>query len=1026
MKNNAVCLPWITLSTLLVVGSAQAPAADPALDHFESRIRPLLLERCQGCHSGATGKTSGGLALDTRAGWLKGSDSGPVIVPGDPDASLLVAAIRSGADGARMPPEDHGGPLAQRDVDAVVAWIAAGAPDPREGSASLGGMTPQEARGWWAFQPLVAVVPPDVSDAGWPRGDIDRFVRKAQEIRGIEPLEDADRRTLLRRATFDLTGLPPTPEEIADFLADGSPDAFSRVVDRLLDSPAYGERWGRHWLDVARYADTAGDGADYPVREAGRYRDWVVAALNADQPFDEFVRDQIAGDIRAASGPAKDYASRVTATGFLAIGKRYGYAPKPTYQHLDFADTIDSLGRALLGLSLGCARCHDHKYDPVTMADYYGLYGIMQSSKWAFPGGEEHKRPADFVPLVPAAEAARLDAEHATRLRAVDTELAAAQIERARLDPNWWAGGVDLAFEAQKPGSQPAAAWLGMGPNVVVAEAQSPFTHIHPAGTRGVRMGTGKPNEGVRHVFAQPLRTRPGGRIHLAIDFRTVAPAEHGGAYRFYVGRGVVESLALECSVSAREFAVRSGGEWRVVRSLEPGTWYTLACTIDGDHRTISGTVGTSDDRSTFADIPVAAAWDGVVDTFICDGIGHVAGPSPARDLDNLAIQEEPFAAVGTAVNRPAAPADATTRITGVDARIAELKQSRESLVAAPPYPVAYGVSEGRAGPARIQKRGEPHLQGDEVPRRWIDVLGGDSLPAEGAGSGRLQLADWVTRSSAPLVARVFVNRVWQWHFGRGIVPTPSDFGNRGEPPSHPELLEWLAHEFVASGWRLKPLHRRIMLSRTYQLSGGSDAEIEAVDPESVWLWRYVRRRLDAESIRDAMLFVSGQLDRSVPDCHPFPDVATWGFTIHKPFHAEYDSNHRSLYLMVQRNRRHPYLALFDAADPNQSIDRRLTTTTPTQALYLMNSPFVHRQAEAFAARLDATGDAEPRRIERGVEMASGFRPDAADRDQCAAFLASYREGLVARGSPTDQADAQAWAALCRVLLTDNAFLSVD
>jgi hypothetical protein len=312
------------------------------------------------------------------------------------------------------------------------------------------------------------------------------------------------------------------------------------------------------------------------------------------------------------------------------------------------------------------------------------------------------------------------------------------------------------------------------------------------------------------------------------------------------------------------------------------------------------------------------------------------------------------------------------------------------------------------------------------VPRRWIDVLGGDSLPAEEAGSGRLQLADWVTRSSAPLVARVFVNRVWQWHFGRGIVPTPSDFGNRGEPPSHPELLEWLAHEFVASGWRLKPLHRRIMLSRTYQLSGGSDAEIEAVDPESVWLWRYVRRRLDAESIRDAMLFVSGQLDRSVPDCHPFPDVATWGFTIHKPFHAEYDSNHRSLYLMVQRNRRHPYLALFDAADPNQSIDRRLTTTTPTQALYLMNSPFVHRQAEAFAARLDATGDAEPRRIERGVEMASGFRPDAADRDQCAAFLASYREGLVARGSPTDQADAQAWAALCRVLLTDNAFLSVD
>ena len=1015
---------WCLLGLAAFAG--RPAVADPAVEAFESRIRPLLLDRCQGCHSAATGKTSGGLALDSRDGWVRGGDSGPAIVPGDPESSLLVAAVRYGEDGPRMPPEDHGGPLPRADVDALVAWVAAGATDPRTGDQVLGGMSPEAARTWWAFQPLTSVTPPAVADADWPRGDIDRFVRHAQEERGIAPVGDADRRTLLRRATFDLTGLPPTPEEIAAFLADESPEAFARVIDRLLASPAYGERWGRHWLDVARYADTAGDGADYPVREAGRYRDWVVAAFNADQPFDEFVRDQIAGDILAAAGPEEAYARRVTATGFLAIGKRYGYAPKPTYQHLDFADAIDSVGRSLLGLSLGCARCHDHKYDPITMADYYALYGIMQSTTWAFPGGEEHKRPAHFVPLVPPAEAARLDAERGERLAAAEADLAVARRDRARLDPLWWSGGVDLAFEGQQLGVQPAAPWLGAGPNVVSADAQSPYAHVHPAGNRGVRMGTGQPNEGVRYVFAQPLRAAAERPIHLAIDFRTVDPAEQGGAYRFYWGRGVIESLAIECSVTADAFAIRDAAEWRVIRSLAAGTWYTLRCRIDPATRTVSGSVGTPDDTVSFADCRLGPAWDGVIDTFICDAIGHVAGPAPTRDLDNLALQEEPLPPPGTVVLRPEPPADAAARLAAADTRIVTCTQTRDAVAASIAYPVAYGVSEGTAAAARIQKRGDPELAGAEVPRRWLEVLGGDPLPADAAGSGRRELAEWVTRRSAPLVARVFVNRVWQWHFGRGIVPTPSDFGSRGEPPSHPELLEWLADEFVASGWRLKALHRRIMLSRTYQLASVPDPTLDAIDPDGVWLWRHVRRRLDAESIRDAMLFVSGGLDRSVPDGHPFPDVSTWGFTIHQPFHGEYDSNRRSLYLMVQRNRRHPYLALFDAADPNQSVDRRLPTTTPTQALYLMNAEFVHRQAAAFAARLAAAGGTEAERIDRGIEMASGFLPAGEERDACAAFLADYRRHLVDRGITADEAEPQAWAALCRVLLTDNSFLSVE
>jgi hypothetical protein len=317
----------------------------------------------------------------------------------------LIRAVKYEEDGPQMPPADKGGKLPAAEIAALVEWVERGAVDPRTSAARLGGMTVAEARHWWAFQPLQPVQPPAVKEQAWPVNAIDQFVLAGLEQKGLQHVGSADKRTLIRRVTFDLTGLPPTPEEIAAFLKDDSPRAWDDLIDRLLASPAYGERWGRHWLDVARYADTAGDGADYPVREAVKYRDWVIQALNADLPYDRFVQEQIAGDILARTAPESEYASHVTATGFLAIGKRYGYAPNPDFQHLDFADVIDSVGRSLLGLSIGCARCHDHKYDPVTANDYYALYGIFQSTKWAFPGGEEHKRPAHLPALVPAAEA---------------------------------------------------------------------------------------------------------------------------------------------------------------------------------------------------------------------------------------------------------------------------------------------------------------------------------------------------------------------------------------------------------------------------------------------------------------------------------------------------------------------------------------------------------------------------------------------------------------------------------------------
>ncbi len=1005
------------LLTALVMPSA-VPAAEPspeAVAFFEKDVRPLLVEKCQKCHG--IKKQEAGLRLDSRAALVKGGDSGPAVVPGKPKEGTLLAAVNHVGD-LKMPPKEK---LRDDQLKALTKWVTDGAVWPADGvkNPAANGKT------HWAFQPVKDPPVPAVKDAAWPTSPLDRFVLAQLEAKSLKPVAAADKRTLLRRVMFDLTGLPPTPDEIDAFLKDQSPTAYDKVIDRLLASPAYGERWGRHWLDVARYADTAGDGADYPVPEAGKYRDWVIRSFNADQPYDQFVREQLAGDIIAKAGPANMYADRVTATGFLAVGKRYGYAPNADFQHLDFADAIDSVGRSLLGLSVGCARCHDHKYDPVSAADYYALYGIFQSTTWAFPGGEEQKRSSQFPPLIPPAEAAKRDQAKAAELAAIDAEIAKLKAERATLDGKTFAGGADLDLEGQALGKPLAAPWLSAGPAKALAEAQSPFTHIHPAGTRGVRLGSGQPPEGVRYVFASGRRAAAGKQMHFTIDFRTLA-GDQKGAHRFYLGRGVIASQALECSVTATEFAIRDGAKWEVVRKLKPGEWHTLRLTLDHATKTYSGAVGPAGDLALFKGKGLNPAWDGVFDTFICDGNGHVAGLPSELDLDNLGLQESAFAPVGgPPVPAHTAKPNRKEDIAKADAAIAAATKRREAAAAKVNYEVAYGVSEGKPVNAKIQKRGEPDKLGAEVPRRFLDILGGDALPVGATGSGRMELANWVTRPSNPLTARVFVNRVWQWHFGQGLVTTPSDFGARGEAPSHPELLDWLATRFVESGWSVKALHRLILKSRTYQLASDDDPANLKTDPANRWLWRHARQSLDAESIRDAMLFVSGKLDRTPAPPHPFPPANTWGFTIHNPFYAVYDSDRRSVYLMVQRNRRHPFLALFDAADPNLSAAERQPTTTPTQTLYLMNSPFVHDQSEAFARRLLAAPGDDAVRVRLAFEATHGKDATDAEVADTLAFVDAYRKKLVDK-APADKRDAMAWAAFGRALLTGNAFLYVD
>jgi cytochrome c553 len=1008
------------LACAISVPSARAQSKS---DFFESQIRPLLVTHCLKCHGDK--KQESELRLDSPQHWEKGGRSGPVIIPGKPQNSRLLLAVKKTDPDLQMPPGKK--KLSRQEIAALEKWIKAGAIAPRQPTTTpLAKLTLEQAANFWSFRPVTRPTPPSSKSIDhWSQTPVDRFIRDRLDSEKLAPVPGADKRTLIRRATFDLTGLPPTPEEIDAFINDDQANAFHKVIDRLLDSKAYGQRWGRHWLDVARYADTAGDGADYPVREAVKYRDWVINAFNADQPYDEFLREQIAGDIIATTGPKELYASRVTATGFLAIGKRYGYKPSPDYQHLDFADAIDSLGRSLLGLSIGCARCHDHKYDPISSEDYYALYGIMQSTTWAFPGGEEQKRPSDFPALVPPEKARQLEANKKSALDSLNKQTVSLQREHQEKTVNSVAGAPDLGMEGQELGKPLKSPWVCAGPIEVRKESQSPYRNVHPQGTRGVHLDSGLKTDGIRYVFPNGLKAASSKTICFNIDFRTQAGASQKGAYRFYLGQGVVQSLAVEFSVTPTHFAIRNGTKWETLRPLETGKWYTLQVTINPSEKTYTGVVGAPGDLTRFTGKRTAPNWNGIADCFICDGTGHVPGPASARDIDNIGLTQKPFAPLGSPDVMAHVQTEADKkRIVEIEKQLAQLKKQKTHLSTTPPYEVAYGVQEGTPVNAHIQLRGEPAKLGDQVPRRFLEVLGADQLPAGHKGSGRLQLADWITRPENPLVARVLVNRVWQWHFGRGIVSTPSDFGFRGARPTHPELLDWLTAEFIAANWSIKHLHRVIMQSRVYQLASDDQPQALQIDPENQLLWKHTRRPLDAESMRDAMLAVSGNLDRSKPGPHPFPDVNTWGFTIHHPFHAVYQSSQRSVYLMQQRNRRNPYLELFDSADPNVSIAKRQPTVTPTQALFLMNSKFVHDQADALAKRTVSAAETTEQRMQLAFEIGHGRQPSKPDFDAAVNFISNYQEKL----ANPDQAasEQQAWSALARVILTSNRFLFVD
>ena len=945
MTRRTLTLAALALLPLVgLPGRAAEPRPRPVsareAEFFEKQVRPVLVEQCHSCHGPR--KQMSGLRLDSRAALLAGGDNGPVVHPGDPEHSPLIRAIRHQGE-RKMPPKRK---LKPAQVAALAAWVKMGVPWP---DAPTAAKKDDAGKRHWAFQPVRKPVPPTVAQGAWPLTTIDRFILARLEAKGLKPSAAADRRTFLRRVTFDLTGLSPAPVEVAAFEADKSPDAFARVVDRLLASPHYGERWGRHWLDVARYADTKGyvffEEAEFPW--AWTYRDYVIRAFNEDLPYDQFIVQQLAADrlfpLTLPSPPSEGGEGRVrgsgdkrplTAMGFLTLGGRF---MSNVHDILD--DRIDVVSRGLLGLTVTCARCHDHKFDPIPTKDYYALYGVFASSV-------EPTVPPLFAepPHTPVYE--QFDKE----LKAREKKLAdfvkakhraVTQTARSRV--------ADYLMTAHAMRDQPDTEAF-----MLIADG----TDLNPsmiARWRAYLRGTRKTHH---PVFApwHALAALP------EKDFAAQAAGVLKGLATQRVNALILKAFADKPPRTLGEVSHRYA---EVLGTIDRKWQETLKRAVDSQVPPPAG----------FAD----AAEEELRQVF------YGAGAPP----------NVPYSLLGDLALLPDRPSQAQLQKLRK-----EVEKWRATGSGAPPRAMVL-VDLPRPVEPRIFLRGSPNNLGASMPRRFLEVLGGKDRRPFTDGSGRLELARAIADRSNPLTARVLVNRVWMHHFGTGLVRTPSDFGLRSDPPTHPELLDYLATTFMDSGWSIKKLHRRILLSATYRQQSLDRPECRRVDPENALLWRANRRRLDFEALRDALLAVSGRLDRTVggPSTKDLLSAA---------------ANRRTLYGHLDRLNVPGLWRTFDFPSPDATSAGRVETTVPQQALFLMNNPFALDCARRLAQRSDVAGVEERRgRVDRLYRLLFGRVSTAAERTLAREYLGQG-------------GDATAWERYAQALLLTNEFLFVD
>ncbi len=889
--------PW--LSALFLTCAPFASAFDAGDDAFEKRIRPVLAEHCWKCH-GAT-KQASGLRLDSRAAMLAGgSGEGPSVIPGKPDESPLVRAVRQDGD-LKMPPKGHIAPEAVRDF---ADWVQAGAVWPKSAEVAS---KDDLAKTHWSFQPVRKVQPPTTKRRAGSA--IDAFIEAKLETAGLAPQPRADRRTLIRRAAIDLIGLPPSPAEVDAFVNDPrtDADAFAKLVDRLLANPHYGERWGRFWLDVARYADTKGyvftEETRYPYSYT--YRDWVVAALNDDMPYDRFVLAQLAAD----KLPTESDNHNLAALGFLTVGRRFLQD-----QNEIIDDRIDLVTRGLLGLSLACARCHDHKFDPLPTADYYSLYGVFASC-------EEPKELPVLRRRAGTKESADYDRERARIRAASDNYL---KTRRAEIEKDLRARFKDYLLAAEKLDFDPGAAKLDE-----VANAGK----LRPETLRALAMRWKRRGDEGEPLLApwKTLATKPPGEFKAAAEALAAAIKAKKNVDA-KVPKPLRDALAAHPPANRAELAnLYADLVAKTLAEPKNKAFDTLRHRLDAPDGPLAITA------------PNAAA-------------GRRGGPrflsKPERD--KLKQFENQLAALE--VSHPGAP-------------------SRAMVINDRPQPVE----------PHIFLRGNPGRPGPQVPRRFLKVLSSSDRPAFKVGSGRLELAQAIVRPDNPLAARVMVNRIWMNHFGEGLVRTPSDFGARGDAPTHPELLDWLAATFVERGWSIKAMHRVIMLTDAYQRRSDVTPPLLEKDPRNLLLAHQNRRRLDFEAMRDGLLAASGQLD---------PTLGGRSFRLD----AEPFGTRRTIYGFVDRYNLPPIFRTFDFPTPDTTSPKRASTIVPMQALFLLNNGFVVEQARGLSRRVQGLKSPE-NRVQTLYRTL--FGRDATPSETAAALAFIERRAHSAHDAPT-------------------------
>jgi hypothetical protein len=974
---------------LLLVLLAQAGPDDPeGIALFESKVRPVLVEKCHSCHGPKAEKLKGGLRIDLRENLIKGGDSGPAVVPGKPEEGLLMKGIRHSDPDFKMPPREK---LPARVIADVEAWILRGAPMPKDSSGTAGA-------DFWSFQPPKGT---PVRSAA----DIDRFVREKLSERKLRVGPPADKATLLRRVTFDLTGLPPTPVEISSFEIDGSPDAFEKIVDRLLASPAYGERWARHWLDVARFTETHGFEYNKIRPNAWPYRDWVIAALNADLPYDQFVRMQIAGDALENAGTEGPIAAA-----FLTCGTwdEVGYMQqsavmKARVREEDLEDVIATVSQTFLGLTVNCARCHNHKFAPIPQAEYYRIKSVFEGVR---PG----ERSIASREETRAAEARRAAIE--SRLAEAERGLASLTAElRAR------ASGK----RERSPGPAPVARWT------FEEGAKDSVGALHGELLGGATVVGGRLRLDGKEAY---MRTAP-----LARDIREKTleawvilanRKQNGGGVLTVEARGGAAFDSLVYGERLPEKWIAGSDSFHRTRDLAgpmetagPDEPVHVVATYSAD-----GTIAFYRNGALYGQ-PYAASKEPVTfpagQSHVLLGRRHtgggramLTGEIEEAALFDRALTPEEIAALYTGSTHritekeldEAATADERVKRVAFRTSIAETRKERDTL---PTLKTAYIGTRVQPAPTSRLLRGDVEKPAETVSAGGLGVLGRADFglePGAPEAERRRKFADWVVDPKNPLPARVIVNRIWRHHFGKGIVGTPNDLGPTGDRPTHPELLDALALRFIEDGWSLKKLHRLIVTTATYRQASGFEAAEAAADADNRLLWRFEPRRLEAEAIRDAMLAVSGRLsaERGGPGARPFDPYTVAG----SQFFSTKDGpefDRRTVYRFNAISGKDPLLEAFDAPDPGIRTPDRRTTITPQQALVLLNDPFVHRQSAAFADRVMAES-----------------KDDAAEAIRLAYRLALGRE---AAHSEVERAKALPIKTVCWALFNASEFLHV-